>query len=41
MITKIYMSWEDFGIALEELIEDIKSFPYKLYDGVYGIPRGG
>ena len=41
MIEKIYIDWEDFGIAIDELVEEINSSVYPMYDGVYGFPRGG
>ena len=41
MIEKIYMSWEDFGLALDELVEEIDDNSFVDYDGVFGMPRGG
>ena len=41
MIEKIYMSWEDFGLAIDELVEEIDDNSFVDYDGVFGMPRGG
>jgi len=37
---KIYLNYEDYGIAIENLINKIKKSRYKFED-IYGIPRGG
>jgi len=37
---KIYLSWEDFGNLAEQLKEKIQSSS-EVFDGVYGVPRGG
>lgn len=39
-MNKIYLSWEDFGIMVDNLVKKIKKSRLK-FDGVYGIPRGG
>ena len=39
-MNKIYLSWEEFGIMVDKLVELIKKSRIK-FDGVCGIPRGG
>ena len=34
---KLYISWEQFGMMVEELGNKIKG----TFDGIYGLPRGG
>lgn len=37
---KIYLSWNQYQICIEDLTEEIK-YDKQVYDGVFGIPRGG
>ena len=37
---KIYLDYEDYGIALSNLVKQIKRSRLK-FNGVYGVPRGG
>ena len=39
-MNKIYISWEDTGLMLENLVGQILQSG-KRFDGVYGVPRGG
>ena len=40
MTNKIHISWKDYGILIEELINKVKGGMMQ-FDGVFGIPRGG
>ncbi len=37
---KIYMTWEQFNLAVEYIVAQIKHSRLK-FDGIYSIPRGG